>query len=181
VNPTFAIPVSIDGAGTVAAFLLLIGSARTTRAARAYVPGIVGLMVVVSAAANFLSAQGIELTGAERGWVSVIPPVSLALVLHMVLGRAVGATSTTSKRPVNRASRSSVSAPLDGSRMGNVVADVAGGAPSWAAMLGRIVEHDSATGSWPTGPTVSNEWLGGSVSRKTGSRLVAAARATAGE
>jgi hypothetical protein len=186
VTPAFAIPVSIDGAGTVAAFSLLLGQARATRAARAYANGIVALMVVVSAAANFLSAQGIQLTGAERGWVSTIPPISLALVLHMALSRAGGAANVTKPRPVNaRAARAVPATPASSkaaASAGSGSAGLKGNTPKdRAAVLQRITDHFAATGEWPSGPTVAGEWLGGEVSRKTGSRLVAAARSAEGE
>jgi hypothetical protein len=161
VNPAFAIPVSIDGAGTVAAFSLLLGHAKAGRASRAYATGIVGLMVVVSAAANFLSAQGIELTGAERGWVSVIPPVSLALVLHLALGRAAGATTSTARRSVVRAKGSSASSPLGSSKVGPVEGDSRAAVITWA-------RAERAAGRTPSGVELGLR-LG--KSRKTGARL----------
>ena len=143
-------------------------------------------MLGASSCGNALAAMHQTLTASEMAALGAIAPVVACVTAHILL-LLTAPDGTTPKHPVGRAKRSSAGSPVGGSNgvpvVGNSAVDVKGRAPKSdrAAILTQIAEHRLTTGAWPSGPTVAGDWLGGSVSRKTGSRLVATARAAAGE
>jgi hypothetical protein len=184
---SWGLPVELDAGMLVASLATITLRKQRSRTVRGYPVFVVLALASLSIWANALHATGGRISSGSASILGATAPVVLLLCGHLLLitmTNTVGATSSTPRRSGARATGSSVGSSMGGSKALDGAVDVAAGAPKSdrAAIIARIIEHHRATaGVWPSGPTVAGDWLGGSVSRKTGSRLVAAARAAVGE
>jgi hypothetical protein len=181
IHPAWTLAAATDGAAAVASLAALVK--RSARGFEKSYPGTVAvLMVVVSATANAIHAQATPLSSPERIGLSTIAPISAALAVHLAITLGGQAQKSARRVPATVAAKATLASSKAAAPARSGPAGVKPNASKdRTALLARIRDHAESTGAWPSGPMVASEWLGGSVSRKTGSRLVAAARSAAGE
>lgn len=165
---SYGLPVVVDGTAIVAATSAGALSKAKHRAVRFYPWFVVAVMGVISLAANAVHAVGGAMAPSFAAGIGSIPPISLALSVHLAIESLRVSTSRPVARAATPARTRAVSVPsavkprtVSGSKQAGV-----------DAVLAYVAEHNT----WPSGQTVGDLL---NVSRKTGSRYVAAARAGA--
>lgn len=168
VHLSWALPIVVDGTAVVAALTAQQLSRAKSRAVRSYPWIVVVMMGLFSCAANAVHAVGGTIPPSLAAGIGSIPAISLAAAVHLAIESLRVGTSRPAARAVTPARIRAVSAPaavkprtVSGSKQAGV-----------DAVLAYVAEHNT----WPSGRTVGDLL---NVSRKTGSRYVAAAREAA--
>lgn len=168
---SYGLPIVVDGTASLAALSTLTLRRGKSTWVRLYPWAVVIGLSAFSTWANALHASSATLSTAAAAAIGCVPPISLALCVHLGLETirvGSGAEKKTARvRPVIQDAASA--APVR-----NVEKPTAGArSADRQDVLARIQDHYAATGTFPSGPIVV-EWTG--LSRKSGARLVAQAR-----